>query len=369
MTLAEKTSTAITVFIIDMSSDTRDIISKTLNLNSDIEVLGTAPNGHIGLLKVLDIKPDVVILNASIKNLTPVNFTKTVLEKLGKCGIILTINKGISSGILDSTIQSLESGAFDIIEKPDKVLSEQKKVEYYNRKLLVKIRGYSIKRYSQIAREASRKKDKKVDTDITENILSKIKIKNDSTYKALLIGVSTGGPRALSAIIPELPVLFPLPTIIVLHLPEYFTAGMAHELDRKSGLKVIEAKEGDSIKQGFVYLAKGGRHLTIEKGINQNCMFKYMDSPPVNNCKPSVDVLFESASGIFKEKTIGVILTGMGVDGAKGIIALKNNGARTFVQDRETSVVWGMPGAAVNTGCVDEILPLNRIFERILEII
>lgn len=362
-------SSVISVLIIDQSADMRDIISDVINSNSDMKVTDTASNAHIGSLKAFELNPDVIIIDISLKDLDPAGFTKTILEKHKKCGIFLTIDNEAISLEMDNSIQALNAGAFDIIVKPDIKLSEQMQKDFFNRKLLIKIREYSIKRYYQIAMEAAGKTEKTDYARLPENYIAKKDYKNASKYKVLLIGVSTGGPKALCSIIPQLPEFFPLPIIIVLHLPSNFTAGMAHELDNRSRLKVMEAKEGDIIRHGNIYLAKGGRHLFIDKNRNNDYLLKYNDSPPVNNCRPSVDILFESAAEIFKDKAIGIILTGMGNDGAKGIEALKKYNAKTFAQDKETSVVWGMPGSAVNTGCIDEVLPLNMIFMRVLEIV
>jgi two-component system chemotaxis response regulator CheB len=180
--------------------------------------------------------------------------------------------------------------------------------------------------------------------------------------------VSTGGPKALVQLIPAFPSTFPIPIVIVLHMPKAFTKSMADELNRKSSLAVKEAQDSDSIQGGAVYLAPGGIHLIFERKTETQVILRTVDTPPVNGCRPSVDVLFRSAAGIFKKNVMAIILTGMGNDGTKGCAELKKENAYIIAQDKETSVAWGMPGCAVSGGHVDEVLPLHEIAKRVVHI-
>ena len=364
----KKNSDKIGIIIVSPFKRIRDSVTLSLFDIIDIEVLDTAPNGHLGILKALQNEPDVIILDIEINDLEPAVFTKEILQKLGRCGIILITKKDISESIMSNAITSLEYGAFDIIEEPNRELSEERKIMSFKRRLSVKIHEYSIKRYSQITREISGIGEQE-NASVLHPLILKHKDKVSSNYEMLCIGVSTGGPKALSVIVPQLPVSFPVPIVIVIHLPKNFTSGLALELNKKSNMNVLEAKDDVLIDGGNIYIARGGKHLIISKNKdNRNC-FKYIDDPPENNCKPSIDVFFRSVASVYDKKVISVILTGMGTDGAKGMKLLKDKGATTFVQDKDSSVVWGMPGAAVNKGCVDEILPLKDIFPRVMEII
>jgi two-component system chemotaxis response regulator CheB len=187
-------------------------------------------------------------------------------------------------------------------------------------------------------------------------------------FDMIVIGVSTGGPEALSHILPELPASFPVPIIIVLHMPQFFTQSMAQELDHKSEMRVKEAEDGEMVQKGSVYLARGGKHLLIKRKDLDQFMLYHDDGPEVNGCKPSVDVFFESVEKVMKQKIIAIILTGMGEDGVKGISRLKERGAVTIAQDSNTSIVWGMPGAAVRAGVIDEVLPVHVIANRLIEL-
>jgi len=182
------------------------------------------------------------------------------------------------------------------------------------------------------------------------------------------MGVSTGGPEVLAEIIPEFPAWFPLPIVIVLHMPKHFTGRMAEALDRKSELAVSEAAEGDVLQPGHVYLAPGGLHLVLDRDTRQRIALRTVDDPPENGCKPSVDVLFRSAARVLGHRVLAVVLTGMGEDGTRGLGELKKHKVRVLVQDEATSVVWGMPGSAVRAGYADEVLPLGRIAPRISEL-
>jgi two-component system chemotaxis response regulator CheB len=168
--------------------------------------------------------------------------------------------------------------------------------------------------------------------------------------------------------IPEIPASFPLPVVIVLHMPQHFTGRMAQALARESDIAVKEAADGDILQPGHAYLAPGGRHLILDQETRKRIVLHTIDDPPENGCKPSVDVLFRSAARVLRGRVLAVVLTGMGEDGLRGLQELKKHQARVLVQDEATSVVWGMPGSAVRAGCADEILPLGRIAQRITEL-
>jgi two-component system chemotaxis response regulator CheB len=184
----------------------------------------------------------------------------------------------------------------------------------------------------------------------------------------IALGVSTGGPNALQSVIPNLPAGLSVPLVAVQHMPPLFTASLAERLDRDSKIRVVEAQEGMEIEAGTMYIAPGGWHLTLRKASGK-VRAHLTDTAPVNSCRPSVDVLFQSVEEIYSGRVLTVILTGMGCDGAAGVAALRPKGAYSLVQDEATSVVWGMPGAVAQAGNADEILPLPAIAPRVAQIL
>ena len=184
----------------------------------------------------------------------------------------------------------------------------------------------------------------------------------------LVVGVSTGGPNALQVVIPKLPADLPFPVLCVQHMPPLFTASLAERLDRISPMRVVEGSDGQRVEKGSMYLAPGGRHMTVVRSGDGRLSLKMTDSAPVNSCRPAVDVLFRSVEDAVGGDVVSVVLTGMGADGAVGVKGLRAKGAWSIAQDEATSVVWGMPGAVAQSGQADEILPLERIADRIVEI-
>jgi two-component system chemotaxis response regulator CheB len=359
------------VLIVEEDIAYREILEKALGDLKDIIIIGAAPNGKLGLDKTKQKKPDLIVLSSGLNDMSASDFTFKAQAIIPDIGIIILTKSENAQHV----IEALEAGAFDFINKPQNNCTEKDR-EAIQRMLIAKIRCFSIERFSHKAKTVGSKKisDRERTTPETsqdmriETLNTILPSKTKSKFEAVIIGVSTGGPKALVQLIPAFPPSFPLPIIIVLHMPKPFTRPMAEELNKKSFLNVKEAEDGDVIKAGTAYLAPGGVHLILEKGVGNHVVLKTIDTPPENGCKPSVDVLFRSAAQFFKENVISIILTGMGTDGTKGCAELKKQNAWIIAQDKETSVVWGMPGSAANAGYVDEILPLHKIAEQVRRI-
>ena len=195
-----------------------------------------------------------------------------------------------------------------------------------------------------------------------------VRVPTGGGIDVIALGVSTGGPNALQSVIPNLPAGLSVPLVAVQHMPPLFTASLAERLDRDSKIHVVEAQEGMAIEAGTMYIAPGGWHLTLRK-VSGKVRAHLTDTTPVNSCRPSVDVLFQSVEEIYGGRVLTVILTGMGCDGAAGVAALRAKGAYSLVQDEATSVVWGMPGAVAQAGNADETLPLPAIASRIAQVL
>jgi two-component system chemotaxis response regulator CheB len=262
----------------------------------------------------------------------------------------------------DITIKALEAGAFDFITKPEGN-DQQKNYSTLRRQLLAKIRYFTSRRI------ASQNKQSAPVITRPEEVVSEIKEPTEpvlqitqTRYKAILIGVSTGGPRALMSLIPDLCQRTNIPILIVQHMPPKFTESLAESLNSKCKFQVVEASNNITIQKEHVYIAPGGKHMLVRKK-GAEIIIHTNEDKPVHGCRPSVDVLFESASRVYGTDVIAVILTGMGTDGTEGLSFLKQRGVYAIAQDESSSVVWGMPGSAVRAGLVNDIQPLDRIPE------
>lgn len=338
----------IKVLIVDDSALVRRMIQNILIQDPDIEIVGVARDGVEALIKAAELKPDVITLDVEM----PVMDGLTCLENLlkqGSYGIIM-----ISSFTYDraiATIRALELGAFDFITKSGNVfdMASQEKQKEITDKIKLAYRAVKNKQPSGTVR---RKKPK-------ESPESAGKPKEMKYVVAL--GISTGGPRALSEILPEFPGDFPAAIVIVQHMPPGFTASLAARLNEICRLTVKEAEDGDELKAGYVYIAPGDYHLTFYNE-DSKIRIRLLKTPPVGGLRPNVDVMMESLSEIDFNPVIGVIMTGMGNDGSKGLIKLKQKkNAFVIAQDESTSVVFGMPRSAIDNGVVDITVPLQDI--------
>jgi two-component system chemotaxis response regulator CheB len=363
----------INVLIIDESALFRDIIRNALDNLSDIKVVGQAPSAAIGLEKIRHFRPDVVVLGVDARGYSPANFAAETLNEFPDLGIVITTRNVAFE--TEEVIKALEAGAFDFVLTPQEESPDAEEV--MSRRLLPKIRSFSAALYSRKAQnlfgdgavgaarilpaEGSIKR-------AGEALAEKKRARNSSAPEIVLIGISTGGPEALAHVVPLFPATFHLPIVVVIHLPKQFTASLAATLNLKSALPVSEASEDALLQQGSVYIAAGGIHAVLDRDSKKRLVLRSDDGPPENGCKPSVDVLFHSAAKWCPKSTIAVIMTGMGEDGVKGMKELKETGAILLAQNQASSVIWGMPGAAVRAGLVQEVLPLHKLAARIMEL-
>ncbi|MDY6864677.1 MAG: chemotaxis response regulator protein-glutamate methylesterase [Halobacteriota archaeon] len=326
--------------VVDDSALMRSVISDMLNSDPDIEVVGTANNGEDAIHKIEKFEPDAVTLDIEM----PVMDGLTALRKIMSTDPlpVVMVSALTDKGSVD-TIRALEYGAVDFIHKPSGSISLN--MEVVKEDLIRKVK---------IARSAKLRRPRLMNLDpITSS--------KDFSKRLIAIGSSTGGPSALMEVIPRLPKNTP-PVLIVQHMPAGFTKTFAERLDKESSINVREAAEGDKIESGTALLAPGDYHMVV-KGNERIHLTK---DPPINFVRPAVDPMMESVADIYGKNVIGVILTGMGSDGAVGLSAIKRRNGQTIAQDKDSCVVFGMPGAAVDTGCVDKVTPLSDIPEEIL---
>ena len=348
------------VIVVDDSAFMRKMISDMINEEDDIEVIAIAKNGQDLIEKLKTYKPDVITLDVEM----PVMDGLETLRNLKKLNYKLPIM--MISSITDSaskiTIDCLREGAIDFVTKPSGTVSLD--IDKIKKSLVDKIRIVS-KSINNQRRRVHLLEIKEKTNKFIENNKKEILKNNSGSYEAVVIAASTGGPRAIHSVIESLPKNLNVPIFVVQHMPKGFTKTFAERLNQNSNLNVVESKNFQSIEKNTVYIAQGGLHMEI--GIDKNIYLNEDDT--LWGVRPAADKLFVSASKVYKSKLLSVVLTGMGRDGAKGTEFIKTNGGHTIAEDKSTSVIYGMPKAAYETGMVDEVIPLYDISKRITELI
>ena len=351
----------IKVLIIDDSALVRKMLSEILGSDKQIEVIGTAADPLMARQKIKQLNPDVLTLDVEMPNMDGITFLSNLM-RLRPMPVVMVST--LTEAGAEITLDALELGAVDFIHKPKTDFSNS--IQEYSKDLIEKIKIASVaqlktgetKRRAPTNEVKKLKVQKKHSADeILELKISKRNYK--LTDSIIAIGASTGGTEAIKEVLKEMPADSP-GIVITQHIPEKFSASFAARMDGLSAMKVCEAKDGQQIIAGHVYISPGGQHMLVEKsGARYICRLN--DGPEVNRHKPSVNVLFRSVANQLGQNAIGVLLTGMGDDGAQGLLEMKQAGAVTIAQDERSSVVWGMPGEAVKLGAADEILPLNNV--------
>jgi two-component system chemotaxis response regulator CheB len=346
----------IKVLVVDDSAVVRKIISTALGKHEDIEVVGTAPDPFIARNKILSLKPDVLTLDVEMPRMDGLTFLKKLMTYYPIPTIMVS---SLTQEGCDATLKALEAGAIDYVAKPTgRHSSDVKDVldELYTK---VKI--------------ASRAKVKRSDKEHTTKQAPSVSharkpIEHDytlfkGTHKIIAIGASTGGTEALKEVLIRMPPDSPA-IVIVQHMPELFTSAFAKRLDDICAITVKEGKNGDSLTQGQAIIAPGNYHIRLRRSGAMYHIETNQESP-VHYQRPSVDVLFDTVAKYVGENAIGVIMTGMGNDGATGLLKMKEAGAKTIAQDEDSCIVFGMPKEAIKLGAVDKISPLQKIPESI----
>lgn len=336
--------------VIDDSIVFRSHLIDAFSAFSDVRVIGFAADGKSGLEKIQQMKPDLVTLDIEMPVLNGIETLKIIKQDFPSIQVIM-VSSFTREGSRE-TIKALEIGALDFITKPDKDSVEENKAALH-----IQLKHI----ISNLDRSRTT-----VSQPVAKTPVSPVKNSVSGSPAIIGIGSSTGGPKALTILIPQLPASLPVPIVITQHMPPLFTASLAESLNGKGSLPVVEARNGDILKNGTVYIAPGGYQMSIQQSSeNMSKQIILTDDPPENFCKPSVDYLFRSLARIYKDRAIGIILTGMGKDGALGLSMMKKFGARTIAQNEQTCTVFGMPKEAILSGSVDSIQPIELIAQEI----
>lgn len=345
----------IKILLIDDSALIRQTISTILKDDPFVEVVGTAFNPFFATEKIQKLKPDVLLLDIQMPEMDGLTYLRRLMQQQPLPVIIFSsfVEDGSSNAL-----KALEYGAVEVIEKP-KLRTTDQLVKYKNQ-LLQAIKAASLSKVRKIIpKKIIETKEDDIVAENTFVLSSKININNF----AIAIGASTGGTEAIRRILEEIPINFP-PIVITQHMPVGFTKSFSNRLNQLSKITVKEAEDGDLLQVGHAYVARGDRHLVVKKIANKYYA-KLEDTPLVNRHKPAVDVLFNSVADVFGRNAIGIILTGMGADGSKGLKKMKEKSAYTIAQDEESCIVFGMPKVAIKIGAVDTILPIFSIVEHL----
>ncbi len=342
------------VLIVDDSAVVRQMLSEILASDPGIEVVGTAADPLLAREKIKRLSPDVITLDVEMPRMDGLAFLENLM-RLHPLPVVMI--SSLTERGADTTLQALALGAVDFISKPK--LDVARGLQDYAEEIIAKVKMAARSRVRTLARPGA----PRIVLDSAPAPL-KSSIKFRTTDRLIAIGASAGGTEALRVVLEGMPADAPA-VVITQHLPATFSTPFAERLDRHSAMSVREATDGEAVLAGHAYLPPGGKHLrVIRDGARWRC--RVDDGPPINRHKPAVDVLFRSVAESAGANAIGAILTGMGDDGARGLLDLRNAGAPTLVQDEATSVVWGMPGAAFKLGAAEEMVPLERIAERLM---
>jgi len=341
--------TPVRVLVVDDSALMRKLIPQILQTDPSIEVVGTAMDGHFGLKKIEELKPQVVTLDLEMPGMGGLDMLKEIMRSHRIPVIVVSSHSTDGASV---TLKALSLGAFDFVAKPQDVAARMPEIA---QELIGKIKAAVQSRpvpwipHSEVVPRAV-----KIPAELRK-----------SPTRVVAIGISTGGPQALQYLLPQLPAEFPAALLIVQHMPEGFTDMFARRLDEICAIRVKEAQSGDALLAGRALIAPGNRHLKVKRLLLDHVAV-LTDDPKVNGHRPSADLLFQSVAQEFGEKSIAVLMTGMGDDGARGLGEVKQAGGLTIAQSEDSCVVYGMPRAAVERGLAVRVVPLDALANTLL---
>ena len=342
----------IRVLVIDDAVVVRRIVTDVLSADPEIEVVGTAANGRIGLAKIPQLNPDVITLDIEMPEMDGLE-TLAALRKVHPRLPVIMFSTLTQRGAV-TTLEALALGANDYVTKPANVGSVAAAQQSLRDQLIPKIKALCTK-YRRVAKAFSP----------PPVVIPRPVFKTPSPVSVVAIGVSTGGPNALCEVLQAIPASLPVPIVIVQHMPPMFTKLLAERLNKQCAIEVHEGVFAERLQPGHAYLAPGDYHMVVKRDASGVALAIHQ-GPAENSCRPAVDVLFRSVVEVYGAGTLGVIMTGMGQDGLHGCESIHAVGGQVVVQDEESSVVWGMPGFVARAGLADNILPLDMIAGEII---
>ena len=352
--------------VVDDTIVYRKIVSDVLKEIPGVDVVAAAHNGKIALSKISTLKPDFITLDIEMPEVNGIEVLQALKDQPNPPVVIMLSTLTHEGG--EMTMKALELGAFDFVPKPDKGTMAEN---------LLKVKKAILPIIDALKRQKRTNFQPRLSsgtTAVPKSVANKPSLAKPqrairkSKSEVIGIGISTGGPNALIKMIPMLPEDLKAAVLIVQHMPPMFTASLAKSLNNKSKIEVKEAENGDAIEPGKILIAPGGKQMKIVAGADGiTRKIKITDDPPENSCKPSVDYLFRSIAQHYVGRSTGVIMTGMGSDGSKGLVQMKNNGSTVIAQDEATCTVYGMPKEPAESGTADIVVPLEKIAREIVK--
>jgi two-component system chemotaxis response regulator CheB len=341
--------------VVDDSAYVRKVIREILSRSPFVEVVGTARDGREALDLVEELNPDVVTCDLIMPELDGVGFVREQMQRRPVPIIIMSVAKETA----EAALTALDLGAIDFVQKPTALASE--KIFEVSTELIEKVKAAGSIALNRISAAPP----------LPSPVISapEMRVSGSHSVDLVVIGISTGGPQALKRLIPQLPQDFPVPVVMVMHMPVGYTEMYAAKLNEQSQLEVREAAEGNEVRPGYVFLAAAGRHLTLKRDASGKVV-THLDAKPFDMLhRPSVDVLFKSAAEVYGNRVLGVVMTGMGSDGKEGAAWIKSQGGLVFTEAESSCVVYGMPSVVMEAGLSDKSIALDGMAHAIMEVV
>lgn len=352
----------VTILVVDDSMAIRRVLQEALAVEPSFEMM-TAPSGRVALNKIHEHKPDLVTLDVEMPEMNGIETLRQIRRDFPKLPVIMV--SSLTAHGADVTLDALALGANDYVTKPTAAVDKKLGFKRLQEALVFKIKSLVCPQLLPAQAPHYNRHDLPPPITKRSQKLTGEWVRR-SGIEAIVLAVSTGGPNALMHLLSLLPADFPVPLVIVQHMPATFTKLFAERLNKVCALEVEEAQSGERLRAGKVWLAPGDYHLVLQTG-GDFVTVELNQEPAENSCRPAADPLFRSAAAIYGERLLAVVMTGMGSDGLRGCEAVKQSGGMVIVQDKASSVVWGMPGAVVKAGLADAVYSLEDLAPALIE--